>query len=335
MNKRRIFLLVICGALILSTVGLTIVDSIKNKDNKTVEAENDEQRKLKVVCTIFPEYDWARNIIGNNDKVELSLIVKNGVDLHSFQPSTADVVEITSADVFIYVGGVSDNWVTDVLANAKNPKMKVVNLMDVIGDRAVMTEHHEGEEEGRHSHIMAPDEHIWLSLENAKLCVRAIAKALDEASPSQAFGFNKNCSSYLYQLNDLDDKFKTTIENSPKKTLIFCDRFPFTYLVQDYGLNYYAAFTGCSAETEASFETIAFLSDKLKETGLKAVFTIDNGDTKIADTVISSSKVKDCQILTLDSMQSTTLDQAKKGKTYIGTMENNLKVLKKGLGLVS
>ena len=335
MNKRKIFLLVICGALILSSVGLTIVDSIKNKDNKTVEADNDKERKLKVVCTIFPEYDWARNIIGNNDKVELSLIVKNGVDLHSFQPSTADVVEITSADVFIYVGGVSDNWVTDVLANSKNPKMKVVNLMDVIGDRAVITEHHEGEEEGHHNHIMAPDEHVWLSLENAKLCVRAIAQALDEAAPSQAFGFNKNCSDYLYKLVALDDSFKTTIENSPKKTLIFCDRFPFTYLVQDYGLNYYAAFTGCSAETEASFETIAFLSDKLKETGLKAVFTIDNGDTKIADTVISSSKVKDCQILTLDSMQSTTLDQAKKGKTYISTMENNLKVLKKGLGLVS
>ena len=327
MNKRKIILLIICGVLILSTVIFYITDTKNNKEPK--ESKND---KLQVVCTIFPEYDWTRAIIGNNnDKVELSLIVKNGVDLHSFQPSTADVVKITSADIFIYVGGVSDNWVTEVLSNSKNPRMKVINLMDVIGDRAVITEHHEGEDESHHNHISAPDEHIWLSLENAKLCVRAIAQALDEAAPSMAFGFNKNCSDYLYKLNALGADFSNTVNNAREKTLIFCDRFPFRYLVEDYGLDYYAAFTGCSAETEASFETIAFLANKLKETGLNAVLTIDNGDGKIANTVISSAGKENCQVLTLDSMQSATLDDALKGKTYIGTMTDNLKILKQAL----
>ena len=329
MKNRKIFLLIACGLLILSTVFFTIYDNVKAGKSENETVEND---KLKVVCTIFPEYDWAKTIIGgHNDKVDLSLIVKNGVDLHSFQPSTADVIEITTADIFIYVGGVSDNWVTDVLANSKNPKMKVINLMDVIGDRAIITEHHHGEEEDHHNHIMAPDEHVWLSLENAKLCVRAIAKALDEAAPSLAFGFNKNTSDYLYELKALSDNFAAAVEAAPEKTLIFCDRFPFKYLTEDYGLNYYAAFTGCSAETEASFETIAFLSKKLKETGLNAVITIDNSDQKIAKTVIENSKNPNCKILTLDSMQSTTLDDAKKGKTYIATMAKNLSTLKEAL----
>lgn len=329
MKKRKIILIVIGALLVLSTIFFTVYDNVKSggKDSKS-----DKNEKLKVVCTIFPEYDWARTIIGNNnDKVDLSLIVKNGVDLHSFQPSTADVIEITTADVFIYVGGVSDNWVTDVLENSKNPNMKVVNLMDVIGDRAVFTEHHDGEEEGHHHHIHAPDEHVWLSVENAKSCVKAIAQALDEAAPSLALGFNKNTADYLYSLNDLSDDFAKAVEAAPEKTLIFCDRFPFKYLTEDYGLNYYAAFTGCSAETEASFETIAFLSKKLQDSGLNAVITIDNSDQKIAKTVIENSKNPDCKILTLDSMQSATLDDANNGKTYIATMAKNLNILKEAL----
>lgn len=323
MNKRKIILLIICGVLILSTVIFYITDTKNNKEPK--ESKND---KLQVVCTIFPEYDWTRAIIGNNnDKVELSLIVKNGVDLHSFQPSTADVVKITSADIFIYVGGVSDNWVTEVLSNSKNPRMKVINLMDVIGDRAVITEHHEGEDESHHNHISAPDEHIWLSLENAKLCVRAIAQALDEAAPSMAFGFNKNCSDYLYKLNALGADFSNTVNNAREKTLIFCDRFPFRYLVEDYGLDYYAAFTGCSAETEASFETIAFLSHKLQELDARAVVVIENSDKKIARTVIQNANRPDTKIATLDSMQATTFDDATNGKTYLGTMYRNLETI--------
>ena len=326
MKKRRIGLLIICGAIILSTIIFTIIDKVQGTENNNTANEND---KLKVVCTIFPEYDWARTIIGDNlDKVELSMIVKNGVDLHSFQPSTADVVEITSADVFIYVGGVSDNWVTDVLANSKNKNQIVVNLMDVIGDRVIINEAHE---DHGHKHEAAPDEHIWLSIENAKLCVTEIAKALSDAAPNLAFGFSKNCSNYLYDLNELGNEYKNVVDNAKEKTIIVCDRFPFKYLVEDYGLTSYAAFTGCSAETEASFETIAFLSQKLQETGLSGVITIDNSDNKIANTVIQNSKIENCKIYTFDSMQSTTLDDALGGKTYISIMKENCKSLKAAL----
>lgn len=329
MKKRKIVLLIICAAIVLSTVFFSIKDNIANKDNKGAG----KNEKLKVVCTIFPEYDWTKYIIkGNEDKIDLSLIVKNGVDLHSFQPSTTDVVEITTADIFIYIGGVSDNWVTDVLSNSKNPDLKVINLMEVIGNRAIMTEAHHHEENGEeHHHEAAPDEHIWLSLENAKLCVQEIAKTLSETAPEMAYSFAKNCSDYLYELEELNNNFQEAVDNAPEKTLIFCDRFPFKYLVKDYGLNAYAAFTGCSAETEASFETIAFLSNKLQESQLNGVITIDNSDKKIANTVIQNSKKENCTIYTLDSMQSTTLEDADNGKTYLSIMKNNLEELKKAL----
>ena len=341
MTKRRIWLLVICGLIVLSTVFFTIYDNVKAKNNPN-SVEDDAP--LKVVCTIFPEYDWAKNIIGEQaiDQVELSMIVKNGVDLHSFQPSTADILEISTADVFIYVGGVSDNWVTDVLKNVKNKDMIVVNLMDVLGDRVVVKETVEGMEAHQHDHEeletdfsniefkdthneVVYDEHVWLSLENAKVCCTAIAKELALARPKLGHVFSKNCSNYIYNMTTMSNDFAKEVENFSSKTLIFCDRFPFRYLLEDYGLEYYAAFSGCSAESEASFETIAFLSHKVQELNARAVCVIDNSDKKIARTVISNANRPDTKIATLDSMQSTTLDDAKNGKTYLDTMYRNLR----------
>ena len=341
MNKRKIFLIVICGALIAFTAFFAIYDNVKAKNNNE---ENNDDKPLKVVCTIFPDYDWTKNIIGDvSDQVELSLIVKNGVDLHSFQPSTQDILEISTADILVYVGGVSDNWVSDVLKTVKNKDMKVVNLMEVLKDRVVVKEEIEGMQPHEHEHEVETDfsdinfkdthndivydEHIWLSLENAKICCTAIAKEMALARPKLGRVFSKNCSNYIFNLDEMSSDFVKLAKNFKSNTLIFCDRFPFRYLLEDYGFNYYAAFAGCSAETEASFETIAFLSHKVQELEARAVVVIENSDKKIARTVIQNANRLDTKIATLDSMQSTTLDDAKNGKTYLDTMYKNLKTI--------
>ena len=482
-------------------------------------------KKLKVVTTIFPEYDWAKEVIGEKaDNVELTLLLNNGVDLHSYQPSVKDIAKISESDIFVYVGGESDEWVDEVLKNAKNPNMKVINLLEVLGDRVKAEEvvegmehehghehHHEahshshtaeihaddikdrtlsefngewqslypvlmsGEleeyvehqaeekaksekdmrkeiadkwncgvkivkingdkitinydngksvsgkyayagyaikknEEGKitnvrykfeakdsgvpkyvmfNDHGFAPsekvahfhfyygdknfeefmdskiisyfvdsklsahqcedlllghdhvhhheeeeeelDEHVWLSLRNSKILCSAIADALCEKDAANVATYKKNLASYTAKLDALDAKYIEAVKTGSKNTLLFGDRFPFRYLVDDYGLKYYAAFVGCSAESEASFKTIVFLSEKVNELDLHCVCQIETGNGKIAKTVISNSKNKKAKVLTFDSLQSTTAKHIKKSATYLGAMEKNLEVLKEAL----
>mgnify|MGYP002626333412 CR=1 FL=1 len=308
--------------------------------------------KLKVVTTIFPEYDWAREIIGEKSgDVELTLLLNNGVDLHSYQPSVKDIAKIQEADIFVYVGGESDEWVDDVLKSAKNPNMKVINLLEVLGDKVKEEElvegmqeeeddddhdehghehHHDGDDDDDDEEIEF-DEHVWLSLKNAQILCTEIASALSEKDAKNAAVYQKNLSAYNKKLADLDARYSAAVKAGSKNTLVFGDRFPFRYLVDDYGLKYFAAFTGCSAESEASFNTIIFLSEKVNELDLQRVCKIEGGNGKIAKTVISNSKNKKAKVLVFDPMQSTTAKQIKKGATYLGAMEKNLEVLKEAL----
>lgn len=303
---------------------------------KTEEKNNG---KLKVVTTIFPVYDWTEQIIGEKDKdVDVSMLLSNGTDLHSYQPTAKDIKKIANCDIFIYVGGESDEWVEDVLEEAKNKKIKAINLMDVLGDsvkeeevKEGMTEGHEDEDEDHDEDEKEYDEHIWLSLKNAKISTSAIAKALSEADPKNADTYKNNLNKYQEKLEKLDSEYREATMNGKQKTLIFGDRFPFRYLVNDYGLDYYAAFVGCSSETEASFKTIKFLSGKVDELGIKHVITIEKSNKKIAETIIKNTSDKNQDILTLDSMQSTTGDDVKSGANYIKIMEQNLEVLKKAI----
>ena len=312
--------------------------------------------KLKIVATIFPQYDWTREILGNNaSNAELTLLVGNGVDLHSYQPSIQDIAKISTADIFIYVGGESDGWVKDALKNARNKNMKVINLMETLGDKVKEEEiiegmqaedeeheHHEHEEhdheaEGHHHHHdsdeeeLEYDEHVWLSVRNAKIICQEIAAALSEKDSANAGIYKANAAAYSAKLDKLDSDFAAAVKNGSKKTLLFGDRFPFRYFVDDYGLKYYAAFVGCSAETEASFETVIFLAGKVDELDLNAVCKIEKGDGKIARTIVENCKNKKASILTLDSMQSVTKVQSAAGSTYLSLMENNLEVLKEAL----
>lgn len=291
--------------------------------------------KTKIVTTIFPEYDWAREIIGDTKGAELALLLGNGVDLHSYQPSIQDIAKISTADIFIYVGGESDGWVKDALKNAKNKNMKVINLLETLGDKVKAEEVKEGmqaeEEEEADEEEEEYDEHVWLSLRNAKIFSAEIAAALCEKDSANAASYKANLAAYTARLDALDAKYAAAVKTGGKNTILFGDRFPFRYLVDDYGLDYFAAFVGCSAETEASFETVIFLAKKVDELGLNTVLKIESGDGKIARTIIQNTKKKNARVLTLDSIQSTTAKQAKAGTTYYKIMEENLAVLTEAL----
>lgn len=293
-----------------------------------------KKEKLSIVTTIFPAYDWVTNIL--DDKVtdiDVTMLLDNGVDLHSYQPTADDIIKISECDLFVYVGGESDEWVSDALKEATNKNMVVINLLEVLGDNAKQEEIKEGMEieQEEEAEEIEYDEHVWLSLKNATIFVDKIQDALVELDRTNANVYKANALAYIEKLNNLNDKYQTLIENAKIKTVLFGDRFPFRYLVDDYGLDYYAAFVGCSAESEASFETIAFLANKVDELGLSCVLKLEGNNNKIAQTIVSTSNNKSARILSIDSMQSTTLNDVLNGTTYLSIMENNLDVLKEAL----
>ena len=310
--------------------------------------DTNQTDKLSIVTTIFPEYDWVREILGEKaDNAEITMLLDNGVDLHSYQPTADDIVKISDCDLFIYVGGESDEWVEDALRNAANGNMKVINLLEVLGD-SVKTEEivegmqeeehehedaeeHEHEDAEEHEHEEEADEHVWLSLKNAKMLVRVISKALQELDPDSKDIYAANADAYVKKLSALDAEYQTAVDAASNKTILFGDRFPFRYLVDDYGLRYYAAFVGCSTETEAGFETISFLAKRVDEWKLPCVLTIEGAQHKIAETVVRNTTAKNQRVLTMDSMQSTTSKDVKNGTTYLSVMEKNLSVLKEAL----
>lgn len=298
-------------------------------------AENTEP--IRVITTIFPMYDWVRNIVGERaDHFELSMLLTTGVDLHNYQPSVEDIVAVSNCDMFIYVGGLSDAWVGDVLKTAQNDEMVEMNLLDVLGNAVKAEEVVEGMEEEEHDHEgeeegEEADEHVWLSLKNAEVICSEIARQLGVIDPDYADVYAANAAAYVEKLAELDGRYQAAVDAAPKKTMLFGDRFPFRYLADDYGLDYYAAFTGCSAESEASFETIVFLASKVDELGLNSVLTLEGSDHRIAETVVSTSQNKNAQIVEMDSMQSVNSDDIAAGANYLGIMEENLAALTQAL----
>ena len=302
----------------------------------TMSPSAEEGGRLQIVTTIFPEYDWVMNILGTDPAAaEVTMLLDNGVDLHSYQPTAEDILKISTCDMFIYVGGESDEWVEDALKEAVNKDMAVINLLDVLGDSVKEEEVVEGMQEEEHDHDHedgeAEDEHVWLSLRNAATLTGYISKELQRIDEKNADIYKKNADDYIAKLNALDKQYADAVSAAPVKTLLFGDRFPFRYLTDDYGLSYYAAFVGCSAETEASFDTISFLAGKEDELSLHTVMTIEGKDKKIAETIVQNTAGKDQQILTMDSMQATTSKDVENGVSYLSVMENNLAVLKEAL----
>ena len=321
-----------CATKTESKVESSVSTETESANAKTTEGEG---KKIKVVSTIFPSYDWAKEVVGDlKNSYDFTLLLDKGADLHSYQPTADDIAKIAEADLFIYVGGESDGWVDDALKVATNKDMKVINLVEVLGDKAKTEEVVEGmqaEEEEEHSGENEIDENVWLSLKNASGYVKSIEEALADIDKNNAATYEKNAAAYISKLNDLDKEYKDVVDASTNKTVLFGDRFPFRYLVDDYGLKYYAAFVGCSAETEASFNTVVFLANKVDELNLGDVLTIENSDGKIAKTIIDNTKDKNKNVDVLNSMQSVTAKDVEAGETYLKIMQSNLEVLKKVL----
>ncbi|MDD5941508.1 metal ABC transporter substrate-binding protein [Fibrobacter sp.] len=344
------------------------------------------QKKVSIVATIYPQYDWLKNILGDRlDAVNLKLLIKNGTDLHSYKPSAQDIAAIASADMVVYVGGESDEWIEKALKATPKEGRVQVNLMEALGDRVKEEEvvegmqaeeehhhehgdpsassgtedphehaeahegqdHHEHAEEHEHEHHehaeahedehhhheeAENDEHIWLSLKNAELLVMNLADALSKVDTAHATEYHMNAALYIAKISALDAQYRAATDSAHFKTILFGDRFPFRYLVDDYGIKYFAAFVGCSAESEASFETVAFLAGKMDSLALPAIFTIDGSNGKIARAILDASKKsKETPVLTLNSMQSVTDAQMQSGVDYLSIMQSNLEVLKKAI----
>ncbi len=301
-----------------------------------------ENKRISVVATIFPIYDWVREIAGDRlESMDLIMLLDSGADLHNFQPNAQDILKVSTADLFLFVGGESDEWTQDVLAAAAmNPGRRAVNLLEALGDLAKAEEtvegmEHEHEEEdhdhGEEEHEAEMDEHIWLSLRNAQALCRVIAEQLCEIDPDNAALYRANLAAYEEKLAALDQAYADAVAASAFDTILFGDRFPFRYLADDYGLTYYAAFSGCSAESEASFQTIVFLAGKVDELGLPAVMTIENPKARIAETIVQTTKTRNQKILSMDSLQGVTSREVNAGVTYLSVMEGNLEVLKQAL----
>ena len=327
------------------TVAVSLLAGCGKKN--AAESSESESDKLRVVATIFPGYDWVHQIMGDRAAAaDLTMLLDNGVDLHSYQPTTDDIIKVFDCDLFIYVGGESDGWAENALKTAANKDIKVVSLLEVLGER-VKTEEivegmqdadhahahdHEHEHDHGHDHEEEADEHVWLSLKNAAVLVDAISNALQELDPDNKGIYAANAAAYIEKLSALDGAYQSAVDGAARKTVLFGDRFPFRYLADDYGLRYYAAFAGCSAETEASFETVSFLAKKVDELGLPCVLTIEGKNHKLAETIVQSTAGKNQKVLTMDSMQSMTSKDVANGATYLSVMEQNLSVLKEALG---
>lgn len=288
----------------------------------TQSKENEDT--IHVVTTIFPLYDWVSAILGENDDFSLTLLLDTGTDVHSYQPSAKDLINIQNADLFLYVGGESDEWVEEVLAQSEVETNALALLPLLEGYREELTPGMQGHADG------ATDEHVWLSLVNAALSMEEITKELIALSPESGDALTKNKNDYFLRLAELSEAYQTTMDHAACRTILVADRFPFRYLAEEWNITYYAAFPGCSAETEASFETVASLSDTLVSEGLPVILTTESSDGALAKTIMETAGVN-LEILVLDSMQSVTPQMMETGYHYLEVMETNLTVLQKAL----
>lgn len=287
---------------------------------------NSSQKTANIISSNFVGYDFARVVTG--DKTQVSMLLKPGAEMHDFEPTPEDIVKIKNADLFIYVGGESDEWIEKVLNDNEISKDKTLRLMDLVEVKE--EEHVEGMEEEEHEHEeeVEYDEHIWTSPKNAIKLVNGTKEKLAKIYPKNKATYEKNANSYTRQLSDIDQQIRDTVASSNKKELIFGDRFPFRYLVDEYGLKYFAAFPGCAEQTEASSKTIAFLIDKVKNDGVKVVLKIELTSDKLAQIVADETGAK---VMELNAAHNISSEDFERGVTYVDIMKDNIKVLEEAL----
>ena len=291
-----------------------------------------EKEAFQVVCTVYPVYDWLCSLLDGVQGVEVTLLNDTGADMHSYQASADDMIAIQESDLFVCIGGESEQWVLDALSDEEDREEKILlpMLKEWRGEDELSDEEEDEHEEHDHEHEEASmDEHVWLSLRNADFFVGELSETLQKLLPEEKEKIAENASLYKEKLSELDQKYETLCKTAPIDTLIIGDRFPFRYLVQDYDLHCYAAFSGCSAESEASFETVIFLAKKIEELGIDTILVLDGSDKKIAQTIAENTSGGGQSIVTFNSLQSVTPQD---GVDYLSAMEENYKVLARALG---
>ena len=300
-------------------------------------ADGGNDETVTVVCTIFPIYDWVKNVVGESESVEVILLVRDGTDLHSYQPSAQDVVSLCSCDVLIRLGGSTDGWVEEALQKAPSKnridlrltELASLTLREIASESVAQSHEHD---HGEHDHEeCVVDEHIWLSLSNAETCVAAIAQTLTEVDSDGEERYRENQENYTERLRELDSSYQKMVSEANDPYLVVADRFPFVYLAEEYGIGYLAAYEGCSTDADADAETVIRLARALDERSLDYLVVTESGDTSLAESVIRAGEKKNQEVVTLDSLQSVTAKQLEEGKTYLNTMESNLAVLRRVL----
>ncbi|MDR2610069.1 MAG: metal ABC transporter substrate-binding protein [Clostridiales Family XIII bacterium] len=286
--------------------------------------------KINVVTTIFPPYDFARAVAG--DKADIHMLLPPASESHSYEPTPQDIITIQNCDVFIYGGGESDEWVEGVLESMDTSKMKIITMIDCVEvvEEEIVDGMEEEEEEAAEGGEEEPeyDEHVWTSPRNAKLIVQKIADAFSEVDAANAGTYEANAATYEAELDELDAQFKAVVDGGVRKTIVFGDRFPFRYFADAYGLDYYAAFPGCSTETEASAATVKFLIDKVNEEKIPVVFHIELANEKMAETISEATGAK---VSLLHAAHNITKDDFEAGRTYVDIMTDNVSALKEAL----
>ncbi|MSS13596.1 metal ABC transporter substrate-binding protein [Porcincola intestinalis] len=285
--------------------------------------------RLSIVCTNFPEYDFARQIAG--DKADVKMLLKPGAESHTYEPTPEDIIQIQNSDLFVYVGGDSDEWVSDVLSSMDRSGMTIFKLMDQVKTvEEEIVEGMEAEEESEEEEEKEPemDEHVWTSPANAITIVQNMEQAIEKLDPADQEVYSRNAKSYINQIQNLDRQFKDVVSHSKRKKLIVADRFPFRYFCEEYGLTYYAAFPGCSTDTQPSAKTVAFLTDKVKQDGIPVVFHIELSNGQMADSIAEATGAKS---ELLNALHNVSDEDFKKGATYVSLMKHNVEALQEAL----
>ncbi|MBR2289419.1 MAG: zinc ABC transporter substrate-binding protein [Clostridia bacterium] len=319
MKVKKIILGILAGLIIAVSVVLIARGAIKSKDNG----------KLKVVVTNFASFDFARQIVGKTDEIEVIFLMGPGKDAHSYEPTAQDITTIQNSDLFVYIGGEMENWTDKVLGSLENKdKMKIICIADDIETAEekeiddAEAEDEEEEEEG------AFDEHIWTSPANAIIMVNTLEKAIEEIDRKNAESYRANADKYIAEMKEVDGKIQEIVDNRVRDRLIFADKMPMQYFIDYYGLKVSAAFSGCSTETEPSPKTIMDLENRVRQENIPVVLYIELNNGKVADTIAKDTGTKKMQINTLHNVSK---DDFEAGESWVSLMTRNLKVLKEVL----
>lgn len=323
-EKLKGLILVLFFALSLSLTGCT--NEEVNKDDGVID----------IVCLNFPCYDFARAIAGDEENVEVSMLLKPGVEVHNYEMTPNDLIKIQNCDVLVYVGGESDEWVDEILRNLESEKLVIAlsNFVSVVPEefKEGMTEEDDDHELYKHDEgrdvAVEYDEHVWTSPKNATLIVRKMAEELSGTFEEHKDAFTLNGEEYAKKIDELDNEFKNIITDDARKEIIVADRFPLIYFTLEYGLDYFAAFPGCASESEASAKTISFLIDKVREDDIKYVFHIEMSNEKVANTICGETGA---QSLLFHTAHNVTSEEFENGATYVSLMGSNVENLKLAL----